>query len=344
MRCRYISYLVIGVVLASTEYARGEFTRPVNVVSSSVWLGPGEVGNGLGPAGSGITFPVGQFTAAANTFPEHLIQEIGTAIGDPDIDASLDVEAPTAVHAVDDGGPEFGQWHSDDGVLGTTPNPDDEWLAFDMGRPGTLDSLYLWNRAQICCADGGLNEFNVLVSNDRAALTDPNHSSWSTAVSSLNATSASDPSILNDNDSDLVLSFGDTINGETFALGGASGRYVQIDIVSNHGSGAGVGLAEVRFEFTPDCTLGDVNCNGAVNSTDFDIISNAMFTQVADREFGDLNNDFVVDIDDFRIFKDDPTRVVGFDAPPVSAVPEPHSILMLALGGLAVLSRHRQAH
>ena len=344
-RCAYWT-MAVAVLLFSTTELKADFTRPTNVVASSAWLAPGEVGNGLGPAGSGITFPIGaQFPASTqNTWPEHLIQEIGTAIGDPDIDASLDIEAPNAVHTVDDGGPEFGQWHSDDGALGTTPVPGDEWLAFDMGISGTFNTLYLWNRAQICCADGGLNEFNLLVSSDQAAMTDPVHPSW-TAVpgaSSLNATIATDPSIHNDVNGDLAFGFGDTINGESFAMGGVVGQYIQIDVVSNHGSGAGVGLAEVRFDFDPDYSAGDVNENGVVNSTDFDIISNAMFTNVTSRTEGDLNGDFVVDLADFRIFKDDPNRVVGFD--PVlstSVVPEPSCVVLLGLGAMLLSSRRR---
>ena len=123
-------------------------------------------------------------------------------------------------------------------------------MAFDLGAPGTIDTLYLWNRAQICCGDGGLNEFNVFVSSDPNALVDPTHPSWTTVASGLTATSATDPSILNDNDSDSVLSFGDTINGEAFPLGGVFGQFVHLDFVSNHGSGAGTGLAEIRFEAT----------------------------------------------------------------------------------------------
>ena len=253
LKLRFLTVLTLITCFLAADLAKADFIRPTNVVASSAWLAPGEVGNGLGPAGSGIFFPIGTAWPhlTTQTWPEHLIQEIGTALGDPDIDASLDVESPSAVHTVDDGGPDFGQWHSDDG-FGTTPVPGDEWLAFDLGSLAKIDAIYLWNRAQICCADGGLNEFNLLVSSDQAALTDPMHPSW-TAVpgaSSLNATIATDPSIHNDVNGDLAFGFGDTINGETFGMGGVIGRYVHIDVVSNHGSGAGVGLAEVRFEAT----------------------------------------------------------------------------------------------
>lgn len=80
-----------------------------------------------------------------------------------------------------------------------------------------------------------------------------------------------------------------------------------------------------------DC---DVNDNGVCNTTDFEIIRDNLFTEGA-RTDGDLNGDGTIDFADYRLFKDDPVRVVGLDALSAgTAVPEPTSAALLGLAFL----------
>lgn len=74
----------------------------------------------------------------------------------------------------------------------------------------------------------------------------------------------------------------------------------------------------------------DVNGNGACNSTDFATIRDNLF-QAGVREDGDLNGDGMIDFADYRLFKDDPLRVTGFDPPAATAVPEPTSVALVGI-------------
>jgi glucose/arabinose dehydrogenase len=86
----------------------------------------------------------------------------------------------------------------------------------------------------------------------------------------------------------------------------------------------------------------DVNGNGVCNSTDMRILANHMF-QPGSFGDGDLTGDGMVDFADYRLLKDDPNRVVGFDSPGDESVPEPAAIGLLLAAAPALLRRFRAA-
>ena len=86
-----------------------------------------------------------------------------------------------------------------------------------------------------------------------------------------------------------------------------------------HFSGTAVGFDELRIGTTlPDVFTNfltcDVNGNGVCNSSDIDIISQHMYLP-GDFAQGDIDGSGIVDFADYRLFKDHPARVVGFDPP-----------------------------
>lgn len=82
----------------------------------------------------------------------------------------------------------------------------------------------------------------------------------------------------------------------------------------------------------------DVNGNYVCNSSDFVAIRDSLFMQ-GERSDGDLTGDGYIDFADFRQFKDDPTRVTGFDSlAAVKLIPEP-STKLLTLVGVVLLVR-----
>lgn len=85
----------------------------------------------------------------------------------------------------------------------------------------------------------------------------------------------------------------------------------------------------------------DVDLDGSCNSADFNIIIGNLLGP-GTRTDGDLNLDSVVDFEDFRLFKDDAVRVVGSSVfASWSAIPEPASAALLAVGGLFIAIRRR---
>lgn len=99
--------------------------------------------------------------------------------------------------------------------------------------------------------------------------------------------------------------------------------------------------------------LGDVTGDFLVNSADFDVITQNMFTDVdlssaqTPREQGDLNNDGRIDVLDYRIYKDDPAlnffgagAATAFDS---ISTPEPQSVIALCIGLMLSTSLYRSA-
>jgi hypothetical protein len=119
---------------------------------------------------------------------------------------------------------------------------------------------------------------------------------------------------------------------------------------AGHFNGTQYGLDELRIGTTlqdvlTDFLYCDVNGNGVCNSTDVGIISDHMFLSGA-FEDGDIDGSGSVDHVDFRLFKDHPQRVVGFDPAGAAslAIPEPASVLLLMaalLMSLASRAVHR---
>ncbi len=85
---------------------------------------------------------------------------------------------------------------------------------------------------------------------------------------------------------------------------------------------------------------GDVNGDGLVNGTDLSFVIDNWGRSGLGREFGDLNDNGVVDGPDY-------TEVLSYwdppAEPPSEAIPEPATLLLLALGGSALLKPKRKS-
>jgi len=101
---------------------------------------------------------------------------------------------------------------------------------------------------------------------------------------------------------------------------------------------------------TPDATYnlhavvlhpGDANGDGVVDLQDFGLLKdNFGMTQGATWAMGDFTGDYAIDLQDFGILKDHFGHTTGSN--PITAVPEPATIALLALSGLAVLRGKRK--
>ncbi len=82
---------------------------------------------------------------------------------------------------------------------------------------------------------------------------------------------------------------------------------------------------------------GDFNLDGIVNATDLAIMKGTFGTSGVDYADGNANCDDLVNATDLAILK----GAFGFVAPTGGGVPEPMTIGLLAMGGLALLRRKR---
>lgn len=215
-------------------------------------------------------------------------------------------------------------WLSD---LGQFPSP---FVVFDLGLSHDLSAIDIWN----------YNEGNHLLGRN-----------FKDVTISMGATAGSVVPLNNGNNGVFTFDMATGLNGlmsQTIDISAFSGadevRIVRIDMIDTHPNNDGfAGLSKVRFtgiELAPP-TPGDVTGEGTVNLADFQIISDAMFTNVATRAEGDLTGDGIVDFDDYREWKDIwdslPATAVG------EAVPEPTTwaLGLLAACGASLLTARK---
>jgi PEP-CTERM motif len=99
--------------------------------------------------------------------------------------------------------------------------------------------------------------------------------------------------------------------------------------------------------------VGDANLSGAINASDYTAIDNGFNLHMSGWSNGDFNYDGVVNGDDYTLidnaFNTQGTPFLSASAGPseqiasaVSAVPEPGTLSLLAIGGAAILGRRRR--
>ncbi|MES1213374.1 MAG: dockerin type I domain-containing protein [Singulisphaera sp.] len=109
--------------------------------------------------------------------------------------------------------------------------------------------------------------------------------------------------------------------------GAGGGPTIQIDHFRWDSSGAYAPTGQVLN------IAGDLNHDGAVNLTDYGVLTGHWLQAVVGASSGDLNGDGTVDISDFAMFKSDYIAANGGNGNELAAVPEPSTIL-LTLGVL----------
>jgi hypothetical protein len=129
------------------------------------------------------------------------------------------------------------------------------------------------------------------------------------------------------------------ISFTTGSSGGGVGQQLVAILMSqdNPGFNNPIGFDNVRVNTDTTCGLGDVDCNGNVNLTDFAAIRDNFRLSVGGRGDGDLSGDGIVDFSDFREWKSNYTGpFAGFNA-----VPEPTSVVLLGVAAGIVCGRRR---
>ena len=122
--------------------------------------------------------------------------------------------------------------------------------------------------------------------------------------------------------------------------GGAVGRQLAVVLMSqdNPGLNNPIAFDNVRLDRGAPCGVGDVNCDGNVNLTDFAAIRDHFRLTVTSRLMGDLSGDGVVNFTDFREWKS------NYSGPGAAslAVPEPSTLILSLVGIFAVRLRRCQ--
>ena len=134
---------------------------------------------------------------------------------------------------------------------------------------------------------------------------------------------------------------GDGIGIGQFAVGTfvAESNTETITITSNWGGGVDMSGFLLRETNSIDYVLGDVNLDNTVDIEDYNIFVQHFMTGHSLYE-GDVDRDGDVDFNDYIIIEAE-YAVHNGGASLASAIPEPASLLMLGLGGLAMLRRQK---
>jgi hypothetical protein len=123
------------------------------------------------------------------------------------------------------------------------------------------------------------------------------------------------------------------------ASGGGVGQQLVAVLMSqdNPGFNNPIAFDNVRVNTDTTCGLGDADCNGNVNLTDFAAIRDHFRQTVANRAEGDLNGDGKVDFTDFREWKSNYAGpFAGF-----GSIPEPMSAVLLGIAAALACGRRR---
>jgi len=152
------------------------------------------------------------------------------------------------------------------------------YLNFDLGRQFGLETLHMWNHNQV---DGGvdltsrgINQFDVLVSNNADAFGNPGHQSWNEVRTDLSMDEAP-------TGSDNIA----PVSAQDFDLSSTSGQFLGIRIDTNHGNDF-TGLSEMRVSVpnqphlqldvdtgTGQVTLKNPTSTGSVSTDNYRITS-----------------------------------------------------------------------
>ena len=202
-----------------------------------------------------------------------------------------------------------------------------DWIEFDLGQDYTIQGVHVWNAQDD--STRGIKAVDVKVATGATAPAD-----WDlidvtkSFVDDTEFAQATSPSAGEDYEFDTPV----------------AARWVFFDISSTWGHDI-VGISEVRMVFDPDPSVpGDVDGDGNVDLADMGIFE-AQFGMSGlslppGENSPDLDADGDVDLDDLVFIRDN----FGFVTPaaPAAATPEPATMTVLAIGGLAVLRRRRR--
>ena len=125
----------------------------------------------------------------------------------------------------------------------------------------------------------------------------------------------------------------------TGSSGGGVGQQLVAVLMSqdNPGSNNPIAFDNVRVNTDTTCGLGDVDCNGNINLTDFAAIRDHFRLSVGSRADGDLSGDGLVDFTDFREWKSNYAGpFIGFES-----IPEPAGAILFVLGTIVIFGNRR---